>query len=197
MRKRTFIEDLFSIRKSGIWKGFAQELDAEFIDQGFFKEDKLVIKRKNWIILIDVDSYHANFIFPVTRISAICQEIQPLYFRIISKNNTFFPRFNTIKTKSEIINNKYYIKGSNESILQNLLNEENIKQILLQLNLLSLRYDKSSSLPIEGKIYPVLQHKELGYIRNISKLNSLIDLFILILDHLFLNNIIEKIKYNP
>jgi hypothetical protein len=197
MKKKSIIADLFSIRKSGIWKDFAHELNAEHIDRGFFREDRLIIEQNGWAILMDVYLSGFNLRIPYTRLTAICKEKRLFYFKIKSKNRTFFPYYGTVKTENESINAKYYIKSSNKYLAENLFNTKSIVQSLLDTEWLNLRYDKTGLFIDEGIIYPELQHTEMGYISDVERLKRTINLFIEILNYLDKYEIAEKLTYKP
>ena len=197
MKKQSIIEDLFSANKSGVWKDFEADLNAKHIDQGFFKEDKLIINQNGWLLIMDVYLSDPSLWIPFTRVTAICKELQPFNLKIKSRKKYFNPCFNSIKLDNNEINKRYCIKSYFRKKAKEILNEEGISDLLKDLDSLKLRFDKSGSVFIDGVLYPQLQHIERGYIRDVDKLKKLTTLFNVLLDSLENKRIIEKIEYNP
>lgn len=66
----SFLRDMFGPSREEIWNQFANEIDADFINQGFWKTKKVVARFENWVITFDTYTRSTGKTSTFTRIRA-------------------------------------------------------------------------------------------------------------------------------
>jgi hypothetical protein len=185
------LRQLFGPSKEEIWRQLSQEINADFVDGGFWKKDKIQAKHKQWTITLDtytVSTGKSSSTF--TRLRAPYVNKDGFYFRIYRKH--FFSQIGKLFGLQDIeigdpeFDEDFIIQGNDEVKVRALFGNSTIRQLIQRQPRIHLAIKDddgffSTSFP-EGidQLYFEVQ----GVIKDITVLKSLYMLFAEILNQL-------------
>ncbi len=185
------LRNIFGPSKDDIWSQIANDIGGEYIDEGFWKADKLRYRHDKWEIVLDTytqSTGQSSVTYTRLRVPFINKD--GLRFKIF--HESFFSTIGKIFGMQDIqIGDRYFddrfiIKGNNEPKIKRFLNDRKLKDLFRKppkLNI-EIKDDEgwfSQSYP-EG--VDVLHFQCMGIIRDKVVLKDLFELFSAILDRL-------------
>lgn len=114
------------------WKLLAQEIQAVFVEGGFWNSDKVVLNYRNTTIILDVSNGNKKYHYIRTRL--ICPFISNNEFKFsISLENAFTFAgkvfgINDIEIGDKKWDNEFYLKSNDENKLNSFLNSDIIRK---------------------------------------------------------------------
>jgi hypothetical protein len=182
-----FLKALFGSSREEIWQRLCQEIDAQYVQGGFWKGDKVQAHHGQWTITVDM--FHCNK-QTYTRIRA--PYVNQDNFRFTVYRSGFFSDLGKmlgmqdVEVGSPEFDEAFVIKGNNEQKLRELFSNERIRQLLeMQPSVhLTVKDDEgwfSKTFP-EG--VDELHFMVVGVIKEVDRLKSLYYLFAEVLNQL-------------
>jgi len=187
----SIFKGVFGPSQEEIWRPFAEEIDAEFIDNGVWKSKKIIYKHENWTIILDTYSESSGKSSTTyTRMRAPYRNKDGFNFKIY--NSGFFSDIGKKFGMQDIeigypdFDEKFIIKGNDEDKLKELFESEKIREFIqLQDKIhLEIKEDEGfcgSEIP-EG--VNLLYFKTIGVIKDTERLKRLYMLFAMVLNKL-------------
>lgn len=182
---------IFGPSKKEIWRQLANEIDANVVDAGFLKGEKIIAKHNNWRICLDtytVSTGKSSVTY--TRIRSPFINNNNFYFKIYRKGifsdlGKIFG-MQDIEIGHEAFDYEFIIKGNNEEKVKQLFSNDTIRDLICRQPKICLEIKKN-----EGFWGPKFKENEneliflvVGVIKDIERLKSLFDLFAETLDEL-------------
>ena len=193
-------ENIFGPPKDEIWKQIANEIDGEFIDQGFWGKDMLTFKYKEWELLLDTFSRktgkttttYTRFRVPfVNRNNFKFTIYREGFFASIGK----FFGMQDIQIGDSFFDEEFIIKSNDVNKVKYLLSDKELKKLFKEQNYVNFTIKEDAGW--FSQKYPagvrVLYFETSGIITNKDVLHGLFQLFMAILDRLvYINAAYEK-----
>lgn len=190
---------LFGPSQEEIWTQFANEVGADFVNEGLLKAKKVVGRFENWVITLDtytVSTGKSSITY--TRLRAPYITKDGFNFKIYKKG--LFSNVGKTLGMQDVeigdpeFDENYIIKGSDETKLIELLSSDKIRELIsLQKNFhMEVKDDEGrfgSKIPDN---VDVLYFQGNGVIKDIERLKNLYMLFALVLNKLFLMGSADK-----
>jgi hypothetical protein len=129
------LRELFGPSKKEIWKMLSDEIGSEFVEGGFFKADKVLVKHKDWIITLDTYTVsNGKSSTTYTRMRAPYVNVDGFKFSIY-RSGIFtelgeFLGFHDIEIGDDDFDKSFVIKSSSENKVRELLSEPLLKELI-------------------------------------------------------------------
>lgn len=187
----SIFKGVFGPSQEEIWRPFAEEIDAEYIDNGIWKAKKIVYRHENWTITLDTYSESSGKSSTTyTRMRAPYRTKDDFNFKIY--NSGFFSDIGKKFGMQDIeigyadFDENFIIKGNDENKLKDLFASEKIQEIIQSQDRIHLEIKEDegwlgSEIP-EG--VNLLYFKTIGVIKDPKRLKMLYMLFAMILNKL-------------
>jgi hypothetical protein len=183
---------MFGPGKDEAWKRLAEEIDADFIDGGFWKGSSKVQARFGpWTVTLDtytVHTGHAHFTY--TRMRAPYVNPEGLRFTVYRKG--FFSELGKLLGMQDIevgdpeFDEAFVVKGTDEARVRELFAEPEVRALMLAQP--QVRLEVNDGEGWFGPAFPVdvdeLHFQVHGVIKEADRLKALFDLFAAVLDRL-------------
>lgn len=126
---------LFGPSKKEIWKQLALEIQANYVDGGFWKGDKVEAYVDNWLIVLDtyvVSTGKSSITY--TRMRAPFINLNNFYFRVYRSG--FFSEIGKklgmedVEIGYEKFDQDFIIKGNNKEKVKQLFQDENVRKLI-------------------------------------------------------------------
>ena len=185
------LKNIFGPSKDEIWGQIANEINGEYIHEGFWMGDKLRFKHDHWEIVLDTYTQSTgNSAIVLTRLRVPFVNKDGLQFKIF--HESFFTTIGKIFGMQDIqIGDRYFddqfiIKGNNEPKIKRFLNDRKLKDLFRSIPKVSIEIKNNEGW--FGQSYPdgvdVLYFECIGVIKDKLVLKNLFELFSAILDRL-------------
>jgi hypothetical protein len=183
---------MFGPSKDEVWKRLAEELDAHFIDGGFWKgSSKVQAQFGPWIVTLDtytVHTGHAHFTY--TRMRAPYVNPEGLRFTVYRKG--LFSELGKLLGMQYIevgdpeFDEAFIVKGTDEAKVRELMADPEIRSLMLAQP--QIRLEVKDGEGWFGPSFPEdvdeLHFQVTGVIKEADRLKALFDLFAAVLDRL-------------
>ena len=182
---------IFGPSRKEVWKQLSEEINANYIESGFFKGPRIEYTHNNWTIYLDtytVSTGKSSITY--TRIRAPFTNLKKFLFKIHRKG--VFSKIGKalgmqdIEIGYDYFDNDYIIKGNDEVLLRRLMQNHNIRNLIENQPKIVLEIKEN-----EGKFGPKFNDNEselyfivVGVIKDKEILKNLFELFIKILNEL-------------
>lgn len=185
---KKFFQQIFGPSRREVWQQLSKEIDARYIDEGFFKTPKVTAQHKSWEITLD--TYNTDDV-RYTRIRAPYVSKHGFQFRIyrhgiFSDLGKFFG-MQDIEVGFAEFDDAFIIKGNDPYKVQLLFENEKVRYLLHALSKIDLRVKDGSGLfKRREAIKPTdnLHFQVVGIIKDVNQLKLLFELFAETLDQL-------------
>ncbi|MBO6515536.1 MAG: DUF3137 domain-containing protein [Bacteroidia bacterium] len=178
-------------KKRDAWTAVADRMGAEFTEGGFWRNDTLCLKRKNWTIYLDTFMRSTgNSSYPCTRIRAPYISTNNLQFRIYEENIlspvSKWLGLQDIQVGNKKFDHRYMIKGNDEHMIRKLFEPQDIKTLMLDIRSMAIRTkDKEGYFSAHyAENADLIYFEQKGIINKEETLSALLALFCLLLDRL-------------
>lgn len=188
----SLLRKLFGPSKREIWQQLSNKIGGEFIEGGWFKRDAVVVKHKQWTIVLDTYVVHSgNAHVTYTRIRAPYINKDGFKFTIyrrsfLSDIGKFFGMEDIVTETDESFDYDFIIKGNDHYKIWKFFSNERIRYLMKQQPQLKISVHRAST-EFFGKFpknVDEVEFKVVGVIKNLEHLQQLFDLFAEMLDHL-------------
>lgn len=182
---------LFGPSKREVWEQLTSEINAEVVDGGFWKGNRVEGRHNNWTIYLDtytVSTGKSSMTY--TRMRAPFVNSKDFYFKVY--NTGVFSEIGKwlggqdIEVGYELFDSEYVIQGSDENAVRTLFSNERIRSLIQELPRVKLEIKQS-----EGIFGPTFQENEgelfflvPGVMKDIDHLKRLFELFSEVLETL-------------
>lgn len=182
---------LFGPSKREVWEQLTSEINAEVVDGGFWKGNRVEGRHNNWTIYLDtytVSTGKSSMTY--TRMRAPFVNSKDFYFKVY--NTGVFSEIGKwlggqdIEVGYELFDSEYVIQGSDENAVRTLFSNERIRSLIQELPRVKLEIKQS-----EGIFGPTFQENEgelfflvPGVMKDINHLKRLFELFSEVLETL-------------
>ena len=187
------LRGVFGPSQEEIWNQFANEIGADFVNEGFWKGKKVVARFENWVVTLDTYTQSTGKTSTTyTRIRAPYINKDGFNFKIY-KSGWFSDIGRTFGMQDVEIgypefDDKFIIKGNDESKLIELFSSEKIRELISSQDNIYLEVKDDEGW--FGADFPdgadELYFQTVGVIKDVERLKSLYMLFALILNKLCL-----------
>jgi len=183
---------LFGPSKNEIWKEFSKEIDAQYLERGFWKDSKVEAKVDNWTIVLDtytVSTGKSSITY--TRIRAPFVNENNFYFKIYRAG--FFSEIGKKLGMQDIIigydefDENFIIKGNDEKKVKKLFSNKRIRELIENQPkiILEIKEDEGRFGTRLPEDVTELYFSVVGVIKDIDRLKELFDLFGEVLSQLY------------
>ncbi|MCQ4924497.1 DUF3137 domain-containing protein [Tissierella sp. P1] len=187
----SLLRSIFGPSQEEIWSQFANEIGADFINEGFWKSKKVVARFENWVVTLDTYTQSTGKTSTTyTRIRAPYVNKDGFNFKIY-KSGWFSEIGKTLGMQDVEIgyaefDEKFIIKGNDEAKLIELFSSDKIRELISSQDNIYLEVKNDEGW--FGTDFPEgvdeLYFQTMGVIKDIERLKSLYMLFALVLDKL-------------
>lgn len=185
------IMGLFGPSKKEIWKQLALEIQANYLEGGFWKGDKVEAYVDNWLIVLDtyaVSTGKSSITY--TRMRAPFINLNNFYFRVYRSG--FFSEIGKklgmedIEIGYEKFDQDFIIKSNNKEKVKQLFQDENVRKLIEnQPNInLQIKNDEGAFKKHFPDGTSELYFEVTGVIKDIDRLKKLYELFAEVLKEL-------------
>lgn len=188
----SLLRKLFGPSKREIWKQLSEKIDGEFVEGGWFKQDAVVVKHKEWTIILD------TYIVSTGKSSITYTRIRAPYinkdgFRFTIYRRTFFSEIGKFFGMEDVeigtdegFDYDFIIKGNDHYKLWKFFSNERIRYLMKQQPQIKITVQRATSDHFGSfpKNVDEVEFKIVGVMKNIEHLHLLFDLFAEMLDHL-------------
>lgn len=185
------LREIFGPSKEEVWTRLSDEIEADFVDGGFLRGDKIIAKVKNWVITLDtytVSDGKTSTTF--TRMRAPYVNKDGFRFKIYRKG--FFSNFGKLFGLQDIevgfseFDEEFIIKGNDTEKLCKLFSNFKIRELIQLQREISLEVkDDEGWFGIEfPQGVDELYFQVYGIIKDVDRLKNLYYLFAEILNQL-------------
>lgn len=182
-----FWRDLFTLPSKKVWPQVARELEAQFVNGGFWKTDQIILDYKAWQIQLDTFNVDKAIL---TRMRAFFLWKKQLEFKLREHHlltNVFKAMgMEDIEVGYPDFDAKYVIKGSDRNLIRRLLMERQLRDTcfripeLLLLTKLKRDWPDKPFPPGAGQLY----FQRAGVMKQPDQIKDLFCLFQLVLERL-------------
>lgn len=194
---------LFGPSKKEVWKQLCSEINAEYIEGGFWTGDKVQVHVDNWIVLLDTYTVSTGkTTVTYTRMRAPFKNLEDFYFKIYRKG--FFSSLGKlmgmqdIKVGFEEFDEDFIIKSNDEKRVAELFSNEKIRELFEMQPSISLEIKDDEGF--FGDHFPhnvdELYFSVTGVIKDIERLRELFEIFAEVLKDLSSLGIISNEQVN-
>ncbi len=181
--------------KDEIWSQIAADIGGEYIEGGFWKQNVLVYRHREWQMLLDTYSVttsagETTTSTPYTRMRAPFVNKDGLYFKIyregfFSSIGKFFGMYD-LEIGDPFFDDDFVIKGNNAEKIRLLLEDTQMKELMRQQPSIhfEIRDDEGWFGPSFPEGVDELYFQCAGVVKERQRLKSLFDLFSLTLTRL-------------
>lgn len=147
---------IFGTSQKDIWREFATEIEASFIEGGVFKANKIESKFENWTITIDTYTQSSgNTASTYTRLRAPYKEIQKLDFKIY-KSGIFSGLgkalgMQDVRIGDHEFDENFIVKASDDEKLRQLLQLDKLRGLINLENKIRIETKRKKS-PFSSKL---------------------------------------------
>lgn len=187
----SLLRSIFGPSQEEIWSQFANEIGADFINEGFWKAKKVVARFENWVVTLDTYTQSTGKTSTTyTRIRAPYVNKDGFNFKTY-KSGWFSEIGKTLGMQDVEIgypefDEKFIIKGNDESKLRELFSSDKIRELISSQENIYLEVKDDEGW--FGTDFPEgvdeLYFQTMGVIKDIERLKSLYVLFALVLNKL-------------
>ncbi len=182
---------IFGPSKKEVWRQFAEEIGAEFVDGGFWKGNKVVARVEDWTITLDtytVSTGQSSITY--TRLRAPFVNRDGFRFAIYRKGPLSklgkALGMQDIEVGYPELDREFIIKGNDQAKVHALFSNERMRELIrsqrsIRLQIKEIKKRRREGLP-EGT--EELHFQVTGVIKDIPRLKSLYELFALTLNRL-------------
>jgi len=185
---------LFGPSKNEVWKQLCEEINADLVEGGFWKGNRVEAKHNNWMLYLDtytVSTGKSSVTY--TRMRAPFINSNSFFFKIY-KSGLFSDigkvfGMQDIEVGYEEFDNNYIIQGNQEDLVVKLFSNPKIRDLITVQPRISLEIKNDEGFwgpkfnDNESELYFVV----VGVIKELSLLKSLFELFSEVLEELELN----------
>lgn len=181
----------FGPSKKEVWAQMAQEVNGEYIDEGFWRGGRLEVVYKNWVLNLDNYTVHTGkSSVTFTRMRAPFINKDGLSFRIyyrgiFSDIGKLFG-MQDIEIGIEEFDKIFIVQGNNEDRIVRLFSSFKIREMLSRQQALMLQVvnEKGRFKPKSPEGKSALSFEVVGVIKDVERLKNLVELFKCVLDEL-------------
>lgn len=181
----------FGPSKKEVWAQMAQEVNGEYIDEGFWRGGRLEVVYKNWVLNLDNYTVHTGkSSVTFTRMRAPFVNKDGLSFRIyyrgiFSDIGKLFG-MQDIEIGIEEFDKIFIVQGNNEDRIVRLFSSFKIREMLSRQPALMLQVvnEKGRFKPKSPEGKSALSFEVVGVIKDVERLKNLVELFKCVLDEL-------------
>ena len=185
------LRELFGPSKKEVWEKLSEEIQAKFVDGGFWKGDKVIAKVGEWTVTLDtytVSNGKTSTTF--TRMRTPYVNKDGFRFKIYRKN--IFSELGKLFGMQDIqigipsFDEKFIIKGNNAFKIKELFADSKIRELIeIQPNVyFSVKDDEGWFRTVFPEGVDELYFQVVGVIKDPERLKGLFDLFAEILNQL-------------
>lgn len=179
-----FLRDVFGPSKDEIWGQFAEQVQGQLVDGGFFGTTKVVATTDHWIVTLDtyrVSTGKSSTTY--TRMRAPYVNADNFQFEIY-REGLFSPLGRLLGMQDISIGDpdfdaQFVIKGNDEAKVRGFFNDETLKALLCAQS--SLLFQVKDDEGWFGASFPdgvdELYFERVGVMKDLTELRSLFDLF--------------------
>lgn len=182
---------LFGPSKREVWEQLTSEINAEVVDGGFWKGNRVEGRHNNWTIYLDtytVSTGKSSMTY--TRMRAPFVNSKDFYFKVY--NTGVFSEIGKwlggqdIEVGYELFDSEYVIQGSDENAVKSLFSNERIRSLIQELPRVKLEIKQSEGIfghrfqENEGELFFLVP----GVMKDIDHLKRLFELFSEVLETL-------------
>jgi hypothetical protein len=183
--------NLFSSKRREIWRQFAGEIKADYVEGGFFKSDKVRIKHRQWTITLDTYSESSGESH-VTYTRFRAPYLNKDGFRFTIRRKGFFSGISKLLGKPYVevgyteFDEAFLIQATDETQSRALFANPRIRELIeMQPKIfLTVEYHKGWWSPRFPEGVEELLFRSAGAIKDLDRLKSLYYLFIELLNQL-------------
>lgn len=192
-----FLHELFGPSREEVWRELCQQINAQYVDGGFWKGDKILAQAGQWTITLDTytvsnqnSASHTTSSTTYTRMRAPYINRDGLRFKIcrtglLSGLGTWLGG-QDIEIGEPMFDQAFVIKGNNEDKVRQLLANPRIRQLMHAQDRIEFAVKDDEGW--FGQTFPQgvdeLYFSAMGDIRDAEQLRSLYELFAETLNHL-------------
>ena len=181
----------FGPSKKEVWAQMAQEVNGEYIDEGFWRGGRVEVVYKNWVLNLDTYTVHTGkSSVTFTRMRAPFVNKDGLSFRIyyrgiFSDIGKLFG-MQDIEIGIEEFDKIFIVQGNNEDRIVRLFSSFKIRELLSRQPALMLQVvnEKGRFKPKSPEGECALSFEVVGVIKDVERLKNLVELFKCVLDEL-------------
>ena len=181
----------FGPSKKEVWAQMAQEVNGEYIDEGFWRGGRVEVVYKNWVLNLDNYTVHTGkSSVTFTRMRAPFINKDGLSFRIyyrgiFSDIGKLFG-MQDIEIGIEEFDKIFIVQGNNEDRIVRLFSSFKIREMLSRQQALMLQVvnEKGRFKPKSPEGKSALSFEVVGVIKDVERLKNLVELFKCVLDEL-------------
>jgi hypothetical protein len=180
----------FGPGKAEVWRQLSQEIGAEFVEGGFWKDCRVQAHIGHWTVTLDSGISDEDGESPATRLRA--PFVNPGGFRFRVSPKCFFSvlgeliGMHHIEVGSPNFDGAFTIKGNDESKVRELFSDLKIRQMIQDQPTIRLEVKDSKGWfgsAIRDDV-DELQFQVVGVVKDVERLKSMFDLFSAVLDQL-------------
>lgn len=185
------LREIFGPSKEEVWTRLSDEIEADFVDGGFLRGDKIIAKVKEWVITLDTYTVsNGKTSTTLTRMRAPYVNKDGFRFKIYRKG--FFSNFGKLFGLQDIevgfseFDEEFIIKGNDTEKLSKLFSNSKIRELIQLQRDISLEVKDDEGW--FGTEFPQgvdeLYFQVYGIIKDVDRLKNLYYLFAEILNQL-------------
>jgi len=185
------LREIFGPSKEEVWARLSDEIEADFVDGGFLRGDKIIAKVKEWVITLDTYTVsNGKTSTTLTRMRAPYVNKDGFRFKIYRKG--FFSNFGKLFGLQDIevgfseFDEEFIIKGNDTEKLSKLFSNSKIRELIQLQRDISLEVKDDEGW--FGTEFPQgvdeLYFQVYGIIKDVDRLKNLYYLFAEILNQL-------------
>ena len=182
---------LFGPSKDEVWQRLGEEIDADFVDGGFWKGSKVQAHVGPWTVTLDtytVHTGHAHFTY--TRMRAPYVNPEGLRFTVYRKG--LFSELGKLLGMQDIevgdpeFDEAFIVKGTDEARVRELFADPEVRSLVLAQPQVRLKVKDGEGWfgPAFPEDVDELHFQVVGVIKEVDRLKALFDLFAAVLDRL-------------
>ncbi len=182
---------IFGPSKKEVWAQMAQEVNGEFIDEGFWRGCRVEVKHKNWVMYLDtytVNTGKSSVTYTRVRAPFVNRDglLFKIYYRGIFSDIGKFFGMQDIEIGIEEFDKIFIIQGNNEDRIARLFSNFKIRELLcglpkVMLEVVNKERGFGTKLPENES---ALSYIVVGVIKDVEQLKSIVELFKSLLDEL-------------
>lgn len=187
------LRDIFGRSKNEIWEIFSREIDANFIEGGFWRGDKVVAKVNEWTVTLDTYDSGGETSSIYTRIRAPYVNKDGFRFKFYRKTNFSdlgkLVGMQNIEIGIPSFDKKYIIQGNNQQKVKELFANQKIRGLIETQSTIYFKVKDDDGIQSEidfPDCVDILYFEAAGVINDIDRLKKLFTLFVEILNQLCL-----------
>jgi hypothetical protein len=180
---------IFRPSRKEVWMQLSEEINADYIDGGFFKGPRIEFKHKNWTIFLDtytVSTGKSNITYTRMRLPFVNTKkfLFKIYKRGVFSNIGKALGMQDVEIGYDWFDNEYILKGNDEVLLRRFFQNHTIRNLIEKQPKIVLEIKDD-----EGKFGPKFSEDEselyfvvVGVIKDKERLKNLFELFVKVID---------------